>query len=73
MVQKAAITEDIVIFAKYNRKLRRQTSLVPSEEFLQHGLCLLARVRAERKTHEITAGHQFGETSDVFVLEWPQN
>jgi len=50
-----------------------KTSLVPREEFLQYGLRLLARVWAERKAHEIAVGHQFGEPSDVFGLEWTQN
>jgi hypothetical protein len=58
---------------KNNRKLRRQTSLVPSEEFLQYGLSLLARVWAGRKAHEIAVSHEFSETSDVFFSEWAQN
>jgi len=72
-MQKTAITEDIVILLKNNRKLRRQTSLVPREEFLQYGLRLLARVWPRRKAHEIAVSHKFGETSDVFFSEWAQD
>ena len=72
-MEKAAISKDIVILAENKGELRRQTSLVPREEFLQYGLRLLARVWAERKTHEITVCHEFGETPDVFFLEWAQD
>jgi hypothetical protein len=72
-MQKTAITEDIVILVKNNRKLRRQTSLVPSEEFLQYGLRLLTRIWPERKAHEIAVSHEFGETSYIFFSEWAQN
>ncbi len=72
-MKKTAIPDQLVIAAKNDRKLRRQTSLVPREEFLQYGLCLLARVWAKRKAHEIAISHEFGEPPDVFVLEWTQN
>jgi hypothetical protein len=72
-MKKTAIPNQAVVAAINDRKLRRQTSLVPREEFLQYGLRLLARVWAERKAHEIAVGHQFGEPSDVFGLERTQN
>src|SRR5207245_2849037 len=72
-MKETAIADQLVVSAKNNRELRRQASLIPGEKFLQHALRLLARVRAERKTHEIAACHQFREPSDVFVLERPQN
>jgi len=72
-MKKTAIPDQLVVAAKNDRELRRQTSLVPREEFLQYGLRLLARVWAERKAHEIAVGHQFGEPPDVFVLEWAEN
>jgi len=73
VMEKSAVTQEMVILTKNNCKLRRQTSVVPREEFLEYGLRLLARVWAERKAHEIAAGHQFGKPPDVFVLEWTQN
>ena len=72
-MKETAITDQLVVAAKNDRKLRRQTSLVPREECLQYGLRLLARVWAERKAHKIAVGHEFGEPPDVFVLEWTQN
>jgi len=35
VMKKTAITKDIIILAENDRELRRQTSLIPSEEFLQ--------------------------------------
>jgi hypothetical protein len=72
-MKKTAIADQLIAFAGNNRKLRRQTSLVPGEEFLQHALRLLVRIWAERKTHEIAVCHQFRECLDVFALEGPQN
>jgi hypothetical protein len=46
-MKKAAITDQKVVSAKNNCELRRQTSFIPGEKFLQHGLGLFMRVRAE--------------------------
>jgi len=72
-MKKTAIADQLLAFAGNNRKLRRQTSLVPGEEFLQHSLRLPVRVWADRKTHEIAVCHYFRECLDVFALEGPQN
>jgi hypothetical protein len=40
-MEKTAITKEILILANDNRKLRRQTSMVPGEEFL---VCVCSRV-----------------------------
>jgi hypothetical protein len=72
-MKKTAIADRLVVSAKNNRELRRQTSLVPGKKFLWHALRLLARIWAERKTHEIAVCHEFRKPPDVFVLERPQN
>jgi hypothetical protein len=72
LVKETAIANQLIVSAKNDRELRRRTSLVPGEKFLQLALRLLVRVWAEGKAHEIAVCHQFGETSDVFVLERPQ-
>ena len=72
-MKETAITDQLVVSAKNDCELRRQTSLVPGEKFLQHAPCLLAGVWPERKTHEIAVCHEFRQPVDVFVLERPQN
>jgi hypothetical protein len=66
LVKETAIANQLIVSAKNDRELRRQTSLVPGEKFLQHALRLLVRVWAEGKAHEIMICHEFGETLDVF-------
>jgi len=73
VMEETAVTQEMVILTKNDCKLRRQAIVVPREEFLEYDLRLLARVWAERKAHEIAAGHEFGKPPDVFVLEWTQN
>jgi hypothetical protein len=72
-MKKTAITHQLVVSAKNDRELRRQTSLFPGKKFLQHALRLLGRVWAQRKAHEIAVCHEFGETSDILFSEWAQN
>ncbi len=72
-MKETAIADQLVVSTKNDRELRRQTSLVPGQKFLQYALRLLTRVWAEGKAHEIAVCHQFGETSEVLLLERPQN
>ena len=50
LMKETAISDKLVVAAKNDRKLRRQTSLVPREECLQYGLRLLARVLGRAKS-----------------------
>ena len=73
LVKETAVANQLIVSAKNDCELRRQTSLVPREKFLQHALHLLMRVWAEGKAHEIMICHEFGETLDVFFSKWTQN
>jgi hypothetical protein len=49
LVKETAIANQLIVSAKNGRQLRRQTSLVPGEKFLQHALRLLVRVWPREK------------------------
>ena len=69
LVKETAIANQLIVSAKNDRELRRQTSLVPGEKFLQHALRLLLRVWAKGKAHEIMICHEFGENARRLFLE----
>jgi hypothetical protein len=73
LVKETAITNQLIVSAKNDCELQRQTSLVPGEKLLQHALRLLVRLWANGKAHEIMICHEFGETVDVFFSKWTQN
>jgi hypothetical protein len=72
-MEKPAITDQLVVPAKDDGELRRQTSLVPGDKFLQHSLRFLTRVRAERKAHEVRVRHQLRQRIEILLAERTQD
>jgi len=73
VMKKSAVTDQRAVGSHYHSKLRGQAGAVPAQDFFQKCNRLLARKRAERKTHKVGIGHELGKKIDVFLAERSEN